>query len=173
MKIKNMDAYDATKSDLFNTPVVSSKIQTWRFQWIGIPLLIMIPILSLWGVFDRRTNIKTIEGHEFKAKIEFPAKLRDGEVEHIRIEVTNTSNKPLDKISAGLNREYLEKFNDVTFVPELNDNYEVELKEIPSGQSRYVDIKVKAREYGTYKGELRLTTKNSSFKTSLSTFVFP
>jgi hypothetical protein len=173
MKIKNMDAYDATKSDLLNTPVVSSNIQTWRFQWIGIPLLIMIPILSLLGVFDRGTNIKKIEGHDFKAKIEFPGKLRDGEVEYIRIEVTNTSSKQLDKISAGLNREYFAKFSDVTFFPEANDIYEVELKEIPSGQSRYIDIKVKAREFGTYKGELKLTTKNSSFKISLTTFVFP
>ena len=174
MKAQKLDAYGALKAEIFQHPAIPSKVKTWRYQWICFPLLFSLPLLALFGFFDENMMTHTLEQDGLKTVIEYPTKIRYGEEEHLRIEIKNESNLELKNVSSYLSREYLEKFDDVAFTPQVSNDYQVKFETIPAGAKRYIDIKIKGGEYGDNEGLLTIKSDGKELlNQNLKTFVFP
>jgi len=150
------------------------KIKVWPFQWIGYLFLLTLPVLSIFGYFDENMMTEKTESHGLEMSINYPSKLRYGEMENLRIEVRNNTKEIFSHISISLSRNYLENFEEITFTPNVNKDYLVSFESIPKNQSRYVDIQIKGKKFGNSKGQVMLTHENRKIiNQSIKTFIFP
>lgn len=169
-----MTAYEASNEELLQTPQVKSRIRLWPYQWPGVIILLLIPILALFGIFGVTTKTVTETNNGIKAFIEYPTKLRHGQNHSIRVELTNMSNRALSDLVAKFNPDYIHRFSNVSFVPEPRQAYQVEVGGLAAGESRTVLVEFTADRYGYHNGQVTVSSGGTELLTSnVKTLVFP
>lgn len=169
-----MDAYGATKDKLFQTPKITTKIRLWRYQWFGVSFLFIIPILALFGVFG--TSSKKITRFEggVEAIVTYPTTVRYGQSNTLQIELINRSGDQIDGLTTRFNANYINRFSEVSFVPEIQKSYEVDVRNLSPGKSRFILVQLKAKDYGRHNGEVVISKAGLNlFRINLNTMVFP
>lgn len=169
-----MTAHDATQEELFKPPDIKPHLRMWRYQWIGIPLILIIPILAMLGVFGIEIEKLNISTSGVETSIEYPAKMRYGQEEFIRMEFKNVSGETIQDLAVSFDQDYIRKFDGIDFNPQLETNYIVKTGVIPPGETGTVNVKLKAGEYGSHSGEIKISSQNKEIiSEELSTFIFP
>src|ERR1051326_6345693 len=86
-------------------------------QRIGIPILTLIPLLALFGVFGERSA--TVEGRpaSLAISVRYPVRFRYRQPEPLEIAVRNVSPRVIDTILVWLDTAYLTRFADVRITP--------------------------------------------------------
>ena len=169
-----MNAYEATKSDLFKAPQLRPHLRMWKYQWIGIPLILIMPILAIMGVFGREIKNLNITGGGITAQIEYPSKIRYGQEEFIRVELTNDSSKTMRDVSVSFDKNYIQKFDGSEFKPQADINYFVKAGDISPGNKKILEVKLKAGERGSNSGKIIISSRNKEIiSEELNTFIFP
>lgn len=169
-----MSAHDASNEELFQAPPRKPKLKMWHYQWIGIPIIILIPVMALLGVFGEQTTKVQLSGEGLEASLEYPQKLRFGQDEFIRLEVSNTTSRALTNVTISFDKSYIEKFAEKSFTPEVQANYEMKNVEIPANETKTFEVRVKAGDSGSHSGEIKIRKEDEDILShEISTFVFP
>lgn len=162
------------EKDIFKTPESSPKIKAWRYQYIGIPFLLSIPILALLGFFGGTTKKIQFHQNDFSISLDYPDLLRNGQTEYVQIKILNTSIESLKNFKVHLNSEFLQQFDEIEAIPSFDKNIEVSLEEIPPNEQRFVFFKLKANKAGPHYGRIEIKKSNEKIiQTALRTFVLP
>lgn len=151
-------------------PDFQRRIRLYRFQWVGLAVLALLPGLAMAGLLGDRRHAVHARGQATSASITFPPRLRYGQLD--RIELRLHSSRPaaarilIDSAFAG-------RFSDIRAIPELDDAYAVHLDSLQPGGEQRVRIEIKGARYGTHRGSFTVATDADTLRIPLQVTVLP
>jgi len=159
-------------------PEIERRLLLYRYQWIAVPLLMLIPLLALLGVFGESIESANASDDTLQLEVRYPARTRYQLPGILEVTVTNSSDHAMEQVSIGIKTDYIEQFSEVTFTPSvssINDEVvEIELTDIPPGESRLVTVDLRGERYGKHDGTITAAVNGSDvLDVAISTIVFP
>jgi hypothetical protein len=159
-------------------PEIKRRIMFHPLQLIGIPLMALIPLLALIGIFGETVQTAQNVTSDFEVNVEYPSRMRDHNEALMQIAVRNLTTETIPLVTVRLPRDYIDSFSEVTMMPDaqavMADHYEVEFAEVQPGEVYGVRLDLKGEEYGQHEGEVIVEAEGlQSASVRLSTFVFP
>jgi hypothetical protein len=169
MNQKGVDALQPPRA-----PQIERRFRLGRLQWIGIPLLMLIPFLALVGVFEESRDTVVVSSPEIEMGVRYAERQRYTMLNEVLVVVRNTSRQSIDTLTVGFDPDYLKGFSGLTFTPSAGKAFEVDLLEVRPGKTRRVWAEMQARRYGWHRGQVFATAGGAdSASAVLSTFIFP
>jgi hypothetical protein len=154
-------------------PYVDRRLRLARPQWIGLPLIALIPVLAMAGVFGERWGADEGVSGALHARIDYPTRLRTRPTKPTTIHVENRSTATLDTIEVTLDSTYLEQFSEVSVVPSPTDAAALELIGVPPGGIRRVHVQLNAGSVGRHSGRFVVRARTDSVVLRVRSTVFP
>lgn len=154
-------------------PEIRRRVSLYSFQWIGLPFLLAIPVLALFGVFGERRNAAHAADGALEVSIEYPAVLRYRMLGAIDLRVRNRSASAIDTVTVALDTAYAARFSNLNAAPPITTAFQIELLDVPPDGTRRVRIELQADRYWSHSGHLTVTTSTDTAGVLLTTMVYP
>ena len=159
-------------------PEVDKKFQIYTFQLIGIPLMILIPILALFGLFGESVESVRTSSQQLDMIVEYPTRFRFKMIDELTVSLSNASEQTLPSVLVSFDRQYIDGFSTVTFTPSVksitDSDYIVEVSDLKPGQTRVITATIQAEKYGMHRGLISTGPEDGSdLEVSVATFTFP
>ena len=154
-------------------PEIRRRLSFTRKQMAGLPLLVAIPILGLFGVFGESLSDAHAESRSVAMSVRYPTRLRYRQVQPLDIVVRNTSQQLIDTIEVSLDTAYVSRFSGVRIEPAPRSAFVVAVTDVRPGESRLVAAELSAERYGRHPGHIRAATRSDTATVSVRTVVFP
>ncbi len=156
----------------------------WTFstlQKLGVPLLVLVPLLALFGLFGESVATATESGDTFAVEISYPSRYRYGMHGALAVRVENRTDQAVPTATVSFDRDYLSQFANVSFTPEPDGataaaTY-VELDDLQPGEVRVVSVELEADRYWRHEGTVAVSVGGvddpPDVAVELSTLVYP
>lgn len=154
-------------------PDLPARVRLRWLQTIGIPFLGLLPALALIGVFDESPSQTSVSSRTLHVTARYPTRLRYKTSDTVELRVQNTSNHALPSVLVKFDEDYVTQFSNVTFTPEPQRAYELELADVKPGETRLISMEIEAKEYWRHAGMIRAVAQNDSALLNISTTVLP
>lgn len=155
-------------------PEIDRRFHLRRWQWIGIPLLLLVPVLAVIGFFGETRATAHARTSELAIQVEYPTRYRYKMINSLRLNVTNTSPGQLDTVTGLLDTSYPARFSTVVAIPPFEHPYSIPIVGLKPDEVRRVRVELQGEHYGRHTGELRITAGGADTAViKLSTFIFP
>lgn len=159
-------------------PFHPRKLRFNRAQLIGIPLLLIVPVLAMFNIFGPSRREVNVASQALHVRIKYPRCLHFSTSDRIEVEVRNTGPAPLEDLAATLSRDYLAACGNLAVFPDASEldasGLRIRLGRVPPGETRQAWIQVQGDFYGSHAGEIRVTAGDASLATApISTFIIP
>lgn len=158
-------------------PSIKKRFEFTKAQLIGVPVILLIPILALIGVFDAHMERVTAGAGDLQITVEYPNSVRYKKIEPISIYVQNLSAGTFPTVTVTIDNAYLAGFSTVTFTPAVDevtaDKFTVNLNDVKPRESRRILIEVQAERYWEHTGDISVDYANTHIGVTISTFIFP
>lgn len=159
-------------------PKVDKKFQVHAYQWIGIPLMMLIPILALLGLFGETVDTVSSSSQLLDVSVEYPTRFRYKMIDEVTVSLSNISGQPLPSVLVLFDRDYIDGFSTVIFTPSVKSitdtNYIVEVSDIQPGETRIISATIQAENYGMHRGIISIGPEDAEdLEVSVATFTFP
>ena len=162
-----------TEPDPPEAPAIEHRLRFHPWQWIGIPILFLIPILAAVGLFGTAYTSVSPQTADVSVQLSHPTRQRYKMLGSMDFDVTNRSGSPLARVEISVDTAYLARFSTVMSVPPFSEPYLIELIDLGPGETRRATIEIQAEDYGRHRGEVRIGTPGDTARVDVSTFVFP
>lgn len=168
----------------YGVPEAPDIEKKWRFKWVqkvGVPFLLLIPLLALLGVFGPNIETVTERGEVLSLEVSYPTRFRYKTIAPVHIRVTNIAAQTAPTVTVRLERNYLSAFSNVAFQPSVasisDEAYYVQLTDLQAGESRIVDLEMQAENYWEQRGVVAAAAggleATPDAAVSVETFIFP
>lgn len=159
-------------------PEVARKLQFHLIQLIGLPVIMLIPILALLGAFGETVGSASASNAQLELRVEHPTRFRYKMIDEVTVSLTNSSSQAFPTLQVAFDRQYIEGFSTVTFTPAVShitdEAYVVELTDLQPGETRMVAASIQAETYGNHSGVITVTPENGeALQVTVGTFTFP
>lgn len=155
-------------------PDIHRRFQLHRGQWVGIGLLLLIPLLAMAGLFGYTWHTVEDDTDSLAVELRYPARYRYRVLGSMEMQVTNTSNAAIDTVTIDVDTAYLARFSKVIAIPDFKHAYLIELTDLGPGESRHVSVEIRAERPGRHSGEVRVSASAEEVaRLPLTTFIFP
>ena len=160
------------------SPPFKRKLRFYVFQFIGLPFILLIPLLAISGLFDQTRTESEQSNDEISIHMDYPSRYRHKTEGTILIHVQNNSQESIPSLRLEISRDYLDQFSELRFFPELNqisaDSYIIELSEIPHDTSELIRIELLASNYGEATGLVAAIAEGvEPLRLSINSFTYP
>lgn len=164
---------DSHASEPAGPPPTAPHLSFTRKQYLGLPLLAAIPVLTLFGAFgESRASVRAASS-ALEMTVRYPSRFRYRQVQSLEITVRNVSPRILDTVALSLDTAYITRFSSVRIVPSPREAYVVDLIDVKPMESRLVTAELWGERYGSHSGRIMATTHSDSASTPIRTMVFP
>ena len=146
-----------------------------RYQWVGLPLMFLVPVLAVLGVFGETRGREARASAELALRVEYPARYRYKQISALEVFVENVSAGALDTVVVAFDPDYVRRFSTPTFIPSLEEPFEVELLDVKPGETRLVWAELQGERYGRHRGTIeayRLGSRDTA-RVPISTLIYP
>jgi hypothetical protein len=172
------DSLEAEDEQLITGPDIQPEFKLYPHQMIGIPILLLIPILAVLGLFGIRTEQIEAENDHLAVKVDYPTRFRYKQTNTIEIAITNRTQSNWDTVIVQFDRSYIDQFSEVAFTPQVSrirdDFYEVNLTNIAANDTQYVHVAIQSQQAGKHEGRLIVEPSvGDSLELNLRTWAFP
>lgn len=159
-------------------PSIERKFKLYPTQLIGIPLLILVPVLALLGMFGETYQEVIASSPQLQMRVEHPTRFRYKVIDTVTVSLTNISAQPITALEIGFDRTYIEGFSTVTFTPAIEQItetvYLLEVTDLQPGETRVVSVGIQAEKYGMHRGAITITPESGeALRVLIETFSFP
>lgn len=155
-------------------PEIVRKFKLYRHQWVGIPLMMSIPVLALLGVFGESWDTARAASAQLEIELRYPTRFRYKQLNEMDVYVTNTSAQRLDTVTVAFDTMYTSRFSTVTFLPDASEAYAVELLAIEPGERRLIRVELQAERYWRHTGDVAAwAIGGDTARIPVSTIIFP
>ena len=159
-------------------PEIKRTLQFHLTQLIGVPLLAVLPVLALLGVFGTTRGEASAQSAALELHVEYPTRSRYKVINAIEVSVRNLTEQPLSTVTVSFDETYISKFSNVQFTPSVktvtDEVYRVELSDLQPGETQLVSVEVQAEEYGAHRGTIKVAAGEAeAAQVDLATIVFP
>lgn len=170
-------AYDE-KQEPPEAPDIPRQWKFHSYQYIAIPLLLLIPLLAVLGVLGETSTVVEASGDGVTMRVEYPDRAHYEAYNHISVTVRNASGADLTGVVVEFDRGLLDHFSQLSINPSLEEitetAYRVELDEIEAGGERVITLDYQPDMNGTHNSWVRLTADGiAPVQADISMFVFP
>lgn len=142
-------------------------------QMIGVPFIMLLPVLAIAGVFDDRRAVVTDASESLSVRVEYPARTRHRVVNAISAWVMNHSASTMDTVFLSLDATYVEHFTDLVFTPDVSRAYRIELTDVAPGETRLVQVELRAHSYGNPSTEVSVVHGRDTVGVRIGTTILP
>lgn len=159
-------------------PDIPRQWKFYSYQYIAIPLLLLIPVLALLGVFGETSATVEVANEGLVVRVHYPDRSHYEAYNYIEVTVRNDSSGALAGVAVEFDRELLIHFSQLSFNPTLSEitetAYRVELGDIEAGGERVVTLDYQPDLNGAHDSWVRLTADGIvPVQADISMFVFP
>lgn len=154
-------------------PTDAPRVRLTRKQWIGLPVIALVPLLALFGVFGERQKTIAIVSPALGITINYPERMRYRQSEILEISVVNRGQRVLDTVLVSVDTSYLSRFIDVRSNPPTTAEFVVPLLAVRPGESRLVSIALTGDRYWRHPATVSATAGPERTTAAFSTLVFP
>jgi hypothetical protein len=154
-------------------PEIDRRVRLARTQMIGMPIIALVPLLAMLGMFGERWNSEQASGTRLSATVEYPTRFRAKLGKPLTVHVENRSATAIDSVELEIDSSYVEQFAVTNFVPSPHDAHVVALGSIPPGEARRVRIELEGTRSGRHRGRVVVRAPGDSVSFALTTIVFP
>ena len=151
------------------------RLKLHGFQWVGIPLMFLIPALALFSVFGESWDQTEDASPDLTLRVEYPTRYRYKEINTIQVFVENISGSALDTIIVAFDPAYVSRFSTLMFIPSPKEPFEIELLDVNPGEVRRVWAEFQGEHYGRHQGTIAAYRSGSTDTATVfvSTLIFP
>ena len=154
-------------------PAHDRRLELGRLQLIGIPLLALIPVLAMTGLFGESWTTGSAQSAALGIRVEYPSRFRARLSKPISVVVENRSTEVLDTVEVSFDSTFVDRFPAIVFVPEPLDAYVVSLANLKPGEQRRVHVEIDGDRAGRHRGRVVARARGDSAAVELRTMVFP
>jgi hypothetical protein len=155
-------------------PDTPRRLRLHLLQWIGVPIIIVLPVLALLGVFGREESLVRASSGDLMLEVHYNSRLRYKQSNPLLVTVTNVSARPLDNITVGCDSAYFSMYDNLKFIPEARNPYIIPVGTLASGEQFRIRIDGQPEGKGHSTGYITVYTNNGvATSVALETFVFP
>lgn len=158
-------------------PQLERKLRFHLTQLVGVPLLALLPVLAVVGIFGVGRGEAQAEDGALALRVSYPERFRLKMIEPLEIYVRNAGDAPL-AVVVRLDTNYLTAFSNVEITPGptlvSDEVYEVSLGEVQPGETRLVSVELQAERYWQHRGSVSATSDaGDRAELAFGTFVIP
>ncbi|MGH7480624.1 MAG: hypothetical protein ACRELV_00585 [Longimicrobiales bacterium] len=153
-------------------PDVERRLRLHRHQWIGVPLLALLPILAVAGVFGESWRVEQRANEQLELTLRYPTRYRYKQLNSIELWIRNRSPATIDTVSVAVDTAFGNRFSTVRSIPGFDSPYELSLTRLEPGESRMVVIEIQGEHYGRHSGRLEVHAADT-LGVTMTTFIFP
>jgi hypothetical protein len=159
-------------------PEIERRILLTRLQVIGLPILALVPLLALAGVFGLSRGQRSVQENGLVLDVEYPSRARLRASDWLAVTVSNGLDEAVDGVVVRVDRQYVDSFAQVDFTPAVSSvgetDYSIDLGRLPAGGSRAVTVRLTPREKWRREGSVSVFGDGTLESTvEFATFVFP
>ncbi len=161
-------------------PTYRRVVRLGALEWVGIPLLAVLPLLSLTGLLGPSQGRLSVEAPgPLTLELTHPSRLRHKGGGALEIVVINTGTQPAQALSVALDAAYLSRFSRAEATPAAEDIAEgrvrVPLPPLEPGARTNVHLRLEAKDWGRLPGWVELGTaqRPALARLDFSTLVLP
>jgi hypothetical protein len=159
-------------------PKIERRFEFHRTQLIGLPLMMIIPILAILGVFGTTMTEVTASSDALLLEVSYPERTRYESYSKMSVWVTNNSDQPLPTLTVSFDAAYFELFSQIGFNPSADaagdGQYEVELQDVQPGETRLIQVDFQVDESGQYTTQIEASAEGvESAALNINTLVLP
>jgi hypothetical protein len=98
-------------------PELPRRIHLYKSQWIGLPILFVLPILAILDVFGERREVIAESRDPLWVSVDYPTRLRAGQRSDVLVRVVNRSADPVSALAVEWDPQFLAGFAAVERMP--------------------------------------------------------
>lgn len=160
------------------SPPLQGKL--WRFyrhQLVGIPLLLLITVAAMAGLFGDTESETTETREDLEVRLVVANRFRFKMIGPLIVTVTNRGQDPIESATVRISTPYLGQFSNVTFSPEpariTSEWHEFQLGDIGAGDSAVVTGEIQAESFGAHRGIVEVEGDHGVIELEAQTWAFP
>jgi hypothetical protein len=154
-------------------PSVDRRIDLNWPQKIGVPMLALIPLLAMAGVFGERWSTQEHGNAQVAATVRYPTRLRAKLTRPMTVTVENRGTTVLDTVEVAFDSTYVDRFVDINIIPQPQEAYVASLTGVQPGETRRVHVEFISDKVGRHSGRVVVRARGDSTVLTLRTIVFP
>jgi hypothetical protein len=158
-------------------PETKKKLQFTKSQLIGMPFILLVPILALFGLFGETIGRIPMASSDLQVTVEYPTKYRYKQIQPMEIFVHNISTSQIQTVTVSVDTGYLLSFSNVTFTPSVDEvtaeAHIVHLTDVKPGENRLVSVELQAEQYWQHRGTVAVQANGEPLMAEIRTFIFP
>jgi hypothetical protein len=167
-----------SKRELPQPPEIERRALLTRLQAVGLPILVLVPLLALAGVFGLSRGHRSVQGNGLTIDVEYPSRARVRASDSLAVSVRNELDRPVDGVVVRIDREYVDSFTQVDFTPAVSTlseaSYSIDLGRLPAGGIRAVTVRLSPQAQWRRAGSVSVAGDGIEESTvEFATFVFP
>lgn len=159
---------------------IQRRTQFYKLQAIGLPILALIPLAAMFGLFDSANGATRASSNGIQLEISYPSRVRYETNRPLVIVVKNETGAMLPKAELEISRNYIEEFDKTEFVPDPDRSsdkaYIFELKDLKPGEPQSVSARMEFDYVRSGKQPCTVRVKSDGRElaaATFETFLFP
>jgi hypothetical protein len=156
-------------------PPLPRRVRLTRAQWIGIPLMLAIPLTALTGALGDWKATAHADGAAIRLEVEHPTVQRVGQRRDLTIVVENVSTTTVDSVLVEIDPEYLAGFGEIHLLPPPDHAFRLLIPRLRPGERSPVRAELVAARPWTSRGEVTVSAAGAGepVVVPIRTFVLP
>lgn len=159
-------------------PDVSRNFRLYNFQYVGMAVMLLIPILALAGAFGESFTTVEAVSRDLRLTVDYPTRYRYKMLNSLTAEVENLTETDVPLLTVRFDRAYIDRFSTVVFTPAAAritaTLYEVELQDVGAGETQVVTVELQGERYGLHTGDVTVGAEGlEPVRLDVSTIIFP
>lgn len=151
------------------------RFRLYPFQWVGIPLIMLVPLIAIFGLFGETfTEVRT-SGADLDLRVAYADRYRYKQINTFEIHVTNRTGSGLDTVLVRVDRAFVRRFSTIVTIPTPTIPFEFELTNVRPGEERLVWMEMQGEQYGRHEGSVTAVVAGDtdSVQVQLATTIYP
>lgn len=143
-------------------------------QWVGIPLLALVPLVALAGVFGESKAERVDRHGPLLASANVPTRFRYRQRLTLEVSVANRSNAPVSDVRVRVDSSYLDRFSNVSLSPHALPDGSVAFGSLTPAASVLLAVTLEGERSGVIRGAAVVTdAQGDTVRIPLKSTVFP
>lgn len=147
-------------------------MELYRFQWVGLAVIAVLPVLSFTGILGDATTTDRISGARVVVTVERPSQWRISQLRTMEVRFHNRSGAMVDSLHLALDSSVMRHFVVEDALPAMEEPFTIPIGSLAPGQQRTAVLQLRANRFGASRGSLIVSGADSA-SLEMSSVVLP
>lgn len=150
------------------------RIRLTALQRVGLPLLALVPLLAMGGLFGERRDMLAAADGSLLVRAHVPTRFRYRQRMTLELSVTNRGPSAVEDLRVRIDSSYLDRFSAVTITPFAAPDGAVHAGALAVGASTRLTVTLEGEDFGAIRGDAIATdAAGDTAHVALRSTVFP